>query len=89
MDRNWLILTFGLIGVLVLVFAESGLLLGFFLPGASRLFTTGHLIRSHRGNADASTKPDDPSVQQHKERRGLHACSPLNDRIRARRPYPG
>jgi membrane-associated protein len=39
-----LISTFGLIGILVLVFAESGLLIGFFLPGDSLLFTTGLLI---------------------------------------------
>jgi len=38
-----LISTFGLIGVLVIVFAESGLLIGFFLPGDSLLFTTGLL----------------------------------------------
>jgi membrane-associated protein len=43
-DPQWLISTFGLIGILVLVFAESGLLIGFFLPGDSLLFTTGLLI---------------------------------------------
>ena len=44
LDPHWLISTFGLIGILVLVFAESGLLIGFFLPGDSLLFTTGLLI---------------------------------------------
>jgi membrane-associated protein len=44
LDPQWLISTFGLIGVLVLVFAESGLLIGFFLPGDSLLFTTGLLV---------------------------------------------
>jgi membrane-associated protein len=44
LDPQWLISTFGLIGILVLVFAESGLLIGFFLPGDSLLFTTGLLI---------------------------------------------
>jgi membrane-associated protein len=44
LDPNWLISTFGLIGILVLVFAESGLLIGFFLPGDSLLFTAGLLI---------------------------------------------
>ncbi len=44
LDPQWLISTFGLIGILVLVFAESGLLIGFFLPGDSLLFTTGLLV---------------------------------------------
>jgi membrane-associated protein len=44
LDPNYLISTFGLIGILVIVFAESGLLIGFFLPGDSLLFTTGLLV---------------------------------------------
>jgi membrane-associated protein len=48
LDPQWLISTFGLIGILVLVFAESGLLIGFFLPGDSLLFTTGLLIADGR-----------------------------------------
>ncbi|MFI5934219.1 DedA family protein [Actinoplanes sp. NPDC051494] len=44
LDPEWLISTFGLAGILVLVFAESGLLIGFFLPGDSLLFTTGLLV---------------------------------------------
>ncbi|GAB3151284.1 VTT domain-containing protein [Micromonospora sonneratiae] len=43
LDPEWLISTFGLLGILVIVFAESGLLIGFFLPGDSLLFTTGLL----------------------------------------------
>ena len=35
-----------IIGVLAVVFAESGLLIGFFLPGDSLLFTTGFLIHT-------------------------------------------
>ncbi|HYH49077.1 MAG TPA: VTT domain-containing protein [Acidimicrobiia bacterium] len=35
--------TIGLIGLLAIVFAESGLLIGFFLPGDSLLFTAGLL----------------------------------------------
>lgn len=46
LDPDYLIGTFGLIGVLVIVFAESGLLIGFFLPGDSLLFTTGLLVTS-------------------------------------------
>lgn len=44
LDPERLIETFGLIGVLAIVFTESGLLIGFFLPGDSLLFTTGLLI---------------------------------------------
>jgi membrane-associated protein len=38
-----LIITFGYLGVFVTLFAESGFLLGFFLPGDSLLFTVGLL----------------------------------------------
>jgi len=38
---------FGLLGVAAVVFAESGLLIGFFLPGDSLLFTAGLL--AHQG----------------------------------------
>ncbi|MEK2489212.1 VTT domain-containing protein [Kitasatospora purpeofusca] len=44
LDPTYLISTFGLIGILAIVFAESGLLIGFFLPGDSLLFTTGLLV---------------------------------------------
>ncbi|GAB2894177.1 DedA family protein [Streptomyces mayteni] len=44
LDPEYLIDSFGLIGVLGVVFAESGLLIGFFLPGDSLLFTTGLLV---------------------------------------------
>jgi membrane-associated protein len=44
LDPDHLIQTFGLIGILCIVFAESGLLIGFFLPGDSLLFTTGLLV---------------------------------------------
>ena len=43
MDPESLIETFGTIGVFAIVFAESGLLVGFFLPGDSLLFTAGLL----------------------------------------------
>lgn len=42
-DLTEIIKTIGLIGVLGVVFAESGLLVGFFLPGDSLLFTSGFL----------------------------------------------
>ncbi|MEU5840074.1 VTT domain-containing protein [Streptomyces diacarni] len=44
LDPDFLINTFGPVGILAIVFAESGLLIGFFLPGDSLLFTTGLLI---------------------------------------------
>jgi membrane-associated protein len=44
LDPDYLIQTFGLIGILAIVFAESGVLIGFFLPGDSLLFTTGLLV---------------------------------------------
>jgi membrane-associated protein len=41
LDPQHLITTFGLLGLLVIVFAECGLLIGFFLPGDSLLFVAG------------------------------------------------
>ena len=43
MNPESLIETFGTLGVFAIVFAESGLLIGFFLPGDSLLFTAGLL----------------------------------------------
>lgn len=43
LQPEYLIETFGLLGVLAVVFIESGLLVGFFLPGDSLLFTAGLL----------------------------------------------
>ena len=43
LDPNNLIDTFGTIGLLIAVFIESGLMVGFFLPGDSLLFTAGLL----------------------------------------------
>jgi membrane-associated protein len=42
-DPNQLIRSVGLFGLFVVVFAESGLFIGFFLPGDSLLFTAGLL----------------------------------------------
>lgn len=42
-DPDFLIETFGTIGILAIVFIESGLLVGLFLPGDSLLFTAGVL----------------------------------------------
>jgi membrane-associated protein len=52
MDPSSLLVTFGMVGVLVTLFAETGLLVGFFLPGDSLLFVTG--IAAAGELADAS-----------------------------------
>lgn len=44
LDPEHLITTFGLIGLIIIIFAECGLLIGFFLPGDSLLFTAGLLV---------------------------------------------
>ncbi len=44
MDLEQLISAIGALGVFAIVFAESGLLIGFFLPGDSLLFTAGLLV---------------------------------------------
>jgi membrane-associated protein len=41
LDPQELLIAFGTIGLFLIVFAESGLLIGFFLPGDSLLFTAG------------------------------------------------
>jgi len=46
LDPEHLVNTFGLIGLVVILFAECGLLVGFFLPGDSLLFTAGLLVAS-------------------------------------------
>lgn len=46
LDPQFLIQTFGLIGLFLIIFAESGLFFGFFLPGDSLLFTAGILAAS-------------------------------------------
>jgi membrane-associated protein len=44
LDPTHLINTFGLLGMMAILFAECGLLVGFFLPGDSLLFTAGLLV---------------------------------------------
>ena len=41
--------SFGTVGILVVLFAETGLLIGFFLPGDSLLFTAGLLCATGAG----------------------------------------
>ena len=42
LDGQQLLSTVGIVGLLVIVFAETGVLLGFFLPGDSLLFAAGY-----------------------------------------------
>ena len=44
LDTNHLLSTYGLVGLMVIIFAECGLLVGFFLPGDTLLFSAGLLI---------------------------------------------
>ncbi|MDO8183752.1 MAG: VTT domain-containing protein [bacterium] len=47
LDPLFLVQTLGLVGVWLIIFAESGLFFGFFFPGDSLLFTAGFLASQH------------------------------------------
>jgi membrane-associated protein len=47
LDPQTIILTGGLIAITAIIFAECGLLIGFFLPGDSLLFTAGFFASQH------------------------------------------
>jgi membrane-associated protein len=49
LDPQQIAVSVGLIGVLAIVFAECGLLIGFFLPGDSLLFAAGLLVAERDG----------------------------------------
>lgn len=51
LDAHSLLTSTGVLGVLVVLFAETGLLVGFFLPGDSLLFTDGVLAATPAGSA--------------------------------------
>lgn len=48
LDPDYLISSFGLFGLLVIVFAECGLLVGFFLPGDTLFFSAGLLVANDK-----------------------------------------
>lgn len=58
-DAQKLIDAVGLVGIWAVVFAESGLLIGFFLPGDALLFTAGFIASDPSSLADAGL-PDLP-----------------------------
>ena len=45
LDPNTIVTNFGLLGIALILFAECGLLVGFFLPGDSLLFAAGVLVK--------------------------------------------
>ncbi len=49
-DLGELIRTVGLVGLFIIVFAETGLFLGFFFPGDSLLFVAGLLAKGLQEN---------------------------------------
>ncbi|MFD9335012.1 DedA family protein [Streptomyces sp. NPDC060028] len=59
LDAHSLLATFGVLGIAVVMFAETGLLIGFFLPGDSLLFTAGLLCA---GSADKASTLSLPMV---------------------------
>jgi membrane-associated protein len=48
LDANSLLAAFGALGIAAILFAETGLLVGFFLPGDSLLFTAGLLCTTSK-----------------------------------------
>ncbi len=56
-DPQWIMQHGGLYLVLLIVFAETGLFVGFFLPGDPLLFITGIII-AHTGTAEVSSVTD-------------------------------
>ena len=50
LDPHSLLSSFGAVGVFLVLFAETGLLVGFFLPGDSLLFTAGLLCTTTGGS---------------------------------------
>ena len=54
LSANDLLSSFGTVGILVVLFAETGLLIGFFLPGDSLLFTAGLLCAVNTGRVQLS-----------------------------------
>ncbi|MGW1771166.1 DedA family protein [Streptomyces sp. NPDC002104] len=57
LDAQSLLAAFGVLGIAVVMFAETGLLVGFFLPGDSLLFSAGLLCAGHADKASTLSLP--------------------------------
>lgn len=57
LDPKSIISAFGLIGVLAIIFAETGLLIGFFLPGDTLLFSAGIFTTTAAAGAGLTPLP--------------------------------
>jgi membrane-associated protein len=57
LDARSLLTAFGVAGIFVVLFAETGLLIGFFLPGDSLLFTAGLLCTATAGHRSHLSLP--------------------------------
>jgi len=68
LDPHSVLSSLGALGVFVILFAETGLLIGFFLPGDSLLFTAGLLCTT---KAHSTIHLSLPAVPGRRRRRGL------------------
>ncbi|MFJ6571250.1 DedA family protein [Streptomyces sp. NPDC091292] len=62
LDASSLLAAFGALGIAVVLFAETGLLVGFFLPGDSLLFTAGLLCVPGSGGSHGGVHLSLPQV---------------------------
>ncbi|WP_329459100.1 DedA family protein [Streptomyces sp. NBC_01497] len=57
LDARSVLSAFGVLGIALVMFAETGLLIGFFLPGDSLLFTAGLLCAGTSGHGPTMSLP--------------------------------